>query len=245
MYDDLFDICLEKVVMEAYEEIRDEKISISERQLMYAIGGQLFDQAPNRQPRKAEIIMAKVRDKFREEAYNMNEYYSLSISKNKLKEWIHNLLISIPEFEELNLTQIEYEKGIKVDDENRPKYSFTSAYDVETKDSWKNDFIDLDAFTRNVYINLVHSNDTAECFLCGRKDTEFCKTCKHNERFTSNYKCDNAPNEKRQIVCDNTCYRGYCICCEICKDKDTCENKCMSNSKNCGKSRKYSNTTLK
>ena len=71
MYDDLFDICLEKVVMEAYEEIRDEKISISERQLMYAIGGQLFDQAPNRQPRKAEIIMAKVRDKFREEAYNM------------------------------------------------------------------------------------------------------------------------------------------------------------------------------
>ena len=57
--------------------MRKQTISISESDLMFTVAGQLYNQAPNRQPRKANIIMQKFRDAFREIAINYNEYYSL------------------------------------------------------------------------------------------------------------------------------------------------------------------------
>ena len=56
--------------------MRKEVFCLYERDLMKTVGGQLFDQAPNREPRKAETIMRKLRDSFREKAYNDNEWYS-------------------------------------------------------------------------------------------------------------------------------------------------------------------------
>lgn len=63
--------------------MRTKTIAISERSLMFVIAGQLFDQAPNRQPRKSEIIMQKFKDSFRQQAHNDNEYYTANIEEKK------------------------------------------------------------------------------------------------------------------------------------------------------------------
>ena len=74
--------------------MRKETIRISERNLMFVVGGQLFDQAPNRYPRKVETIMQKLRDAFREEAYNDNEYYTqLTDDKEQMIIYDDNLNI--------------------------------------------------------------------------------------------------------------------------------------------------------
>lgn len=146
------------------KNMRTKTVSVSERNLMFVVAGQLFDQAPNRQPRKAEIIMQKVKDAFRKDAHNDNEWYCLAIEEAKTRKYVHNLLMGIPEFIELNLTQVEFEKSVSVDDESRPKYAFVSRYDVETADSWKHDFIDLDAFTRNVQAGIARFFVWILCF---------------------------------------------------------------------------------
>lgn len=127
--------------------MRQNTILVTERNLLFAIGGQLFDQAPNRQPRKVEIIMQKVRDAFRadDKCHNDNEFYSMRLPEKGVYQFIKDTLFAIPEFQELNLSQIEYENGVSVDDENRGKYSFVTRYDKYDSDSWKSDFIDLDA----------------------------------------------------------------------------------------------------
>ena len=132
--------------------MRQKTILVSERNLLFVIAGQLFDQAPNRQPRKAEIIMQKVRDAFRSDkrCNNDNEWYSIRLPEKEVYQFVKNLLFSIPEFQELNLSQIEYENGVSVDDESRAKYSFVTRYDKYDSESWKSDFVDLDACVRNV-----------------------------------------------------------------------------------------------
>lgn len=210
---------------------------IFERELMFAISGQLYSQAPNRQPRKVEIIMNEVRNKYREKAFNDNGYYSLRVEN--LYKYIKELLMSIPEFVELNLTQNEYEKGIKVDDKNRGKYRVTSMYDKNTSESWKNDFIDLDAFIKNVYRNIYVMKDAdTDCFCCiyddGKFNSDKCKECFINPNHTINYECSRKPRDKYTITCKYDCYKSKYICCEECDYKVGCEQKCNSSSINCG-----------
>ena len=160
--------------------MRKKVFCLYERDLMKVVGGQLFDQAPNREPRKAETIMRKLREKKKKKAYNDNEWYSWNIPAEELYKTVEKLLKDIPEFRDLNLSQIEYENGVSVDDEDRPKYSFSSRYDVYDKDSWKDDFVDLDAFVRNVVLNLKREKIANEdCFLCKYEgtDSEKCKSC--------------------------------------------------------------------
>ena len=141
--------------------MEEKKVCLSERDLMGAIGFWAYSQCPYRLPRKIEIVMEKVKAKIREQFVNMNEWYYIEIEPSKVYGLVNDLLFSIPEWQEWNLTLNEYEKGIKVDDEIRPQFGFTSAYDKETGDSWKNDFVDLDAFVRNVcrMIDLLNAED--------------------------------------------------------------------------------------
>lgn len=137
----------------------NKQITISEGNFMFMVAGQLFSQAPNKEPRRAEIIMRKVRDNFRKQAKSFKEYYYIELeynNKSEIFDFISNLLMSIEEFQELNLSQIELDQGIKVDDPSRSKFSFHSMYDKVNSESWKNDFVDLDAFIRNVYTNIMN-----------------------------------------------------------------------------------------
>ena len=226
--------------------MRKETIMISERDLMFVIAGQLFDQAPNRQPRKAEIIMQKVRDAFRSQAVNDNEFYSIRIENEKVYDWIKDLLFSIPEFQELNLSQIEFEKGVSVDDESRPKFSFTTAYDKYDSESWKTDFIDLDAFVGNVNRSLyMIKNAEEDCFFCIYQDesnssvlaagnSDKCKNCCVNPDLKNNYTENRRPRGQHTFSCKYDCYKGFYICCEECTLKETCDHKCDSSSNDCG-----------
>lgn len=228
--------------------MRKETIRVNERDLMFVIAGQMFEQAPNRQPRKSEIIMQKLRDSFRAEAHNENEFYSIAIEPNDLYAWLKDILFSIPEFQELNLTQEEYEQGISVDDEERPKFTFTTRYDVYDYDSWRKDFIDLDAFVQNVHRRLllviwsdqdcfccIHQDRNSESTLnCGNSDV--CKVCLVNPNLKNHYEGRREPRGRYTIACKYDCFKGLYICCEECDDKDSCCHRCDGESKSCGNS---------
>lgn len=129
-------------------------MTITLHNLIGIIAGEAYTLAPNHSPRKIEIVMDKVRNYLKD---NLNQpipydksFYCKEFEEDKIYGFIHDMMFSIPEFLEWNLTQIEYEDGISVDDESRPKFCFVSGYDVIEEDDWKNDFIDLDAFVQNV-----------------------------------------------------------------------------------------------
>lgn len=228
--------------------MRTKTILISERDFVYVVAGQLYDQAPNRQPRFTDTIMRNVRDAFRNDGncVNDNEFRSIRIEESKVYEWVDSLLKGIKEFVELNLSQVEYENGVQVNDPNRSKYRFVTRYDVETEDSWRSDFVDLDAFVRNVVgalIGRVNSNN--DCFLCKHQPqnsqstlapgaSEMCQKCSLNPEHTNNYQSNRYPRGKYTFACAFDCYRSRYICCEECDDKDSCTHRCDSNSSECG-----------
>ena len=228
--------------------MRQNTILVTERNLLFAIGGQLFDQAPNRQPRKVEIIMQKVRDAFRadDKCHNDNEFYSMRLPEKGVYQFIKDTLFAIPEFQELNLSQIEYENGVSVDDENRGKYSFVTRYDKYDSDSWKSDFIDLDAFVRNaerMFWTIYGSEQ--DCFGCinqpinsestlGCGSSEKCADCLVNPNHTNNYESRRFPKGKYTFACKYDCPKNRYICCEECDEKDDCKDRCSSKSDECG-----------
>lgn len=219
--------------------MRTKTTLISERDLMFAIAGQLFDQAPNRQPRKAEVIMQKVKDAFRKDAHNDNEWYSLEVVEADTFKYVKALLMEIPEFVELNLSQVEFEKNISVDDEGRGKYLFTSRYDKHTAESWKRDFIDLDAFIGNVHRRLLTIRKMdQDCFCCKHegmsKDKEPCKNCLVNPEMEYRFEGTRRPKGEYTFSCKYNCPSHKQICCEECKRKDSCINKCDGESGTCG-----------
>ena len=217
--------------------MRTELIRLYERDLLKAVGGQLFAQSPNGYPRKSETIMKKVRDNFRKEAINDNFHFRMNIPTDELYVYIDRLLKSIPEFEELNLSHNEYYNGVKVHDEDRPSFGFVSSYDVETEESWKDDFVDLDAFVRNVCSNLIMMIEyETDCFCCihnGKEDSEACKTCVYNINYTNNYECDRTPKGKYTFACKYDCTKGYYIGCEECDDKEECKFRCKESCSGC------------
>ena len=213
--------------------MRVETLLVTERDIMFAIAGQLYSQAPNHQPREADKILMSIRDKFRDIAFADNDWYTARLTKEELRKFIEDGLKSIPEFNNLNLSQNEVDDGIGIDDE-RPKYMFTSRY---SKIPWKSDYIDLDAFTRNVYGVMIHFIDAEkDCFMCGFDRTKRCETCYNNEKYTN--KCGSKRElpggSKATFACKYDCYRHYMICCEECSKRETCEHKCDGDSKTCG-----------
>lgn len=226
--------------------MRKQTINISEYQIMFVVAGQLYDQAPNRQPRKIDIIMNKLKDAFRAGATNSNEYYTRNIGQDILYDWLHDTSFDIPEFCELNLSQNEYDEGISVDDENRAKYVITSAYDVYDSESWKDDFIDLDAFVSNVYRRLLQFIALdGDCFLCKHQDKENnstlacensdeCKNCSINPNLKNNYEWAREPLGKYTFACKYDCFKSRYICCEECDNRFNCKHKCDGKSTECG-----------
>lgn len=210
---------------------RIPRISVSERDFMLVVAGQIYAQAPNYEPRKITIIMNKARDKFRESSSNLGDYRFISVPKVEVGELFSKILFSIPEFEELNLSHVEYHTGVKVTDE-RPSHLFTSAYDIP---DWKHDFIDLDAFMRNVerlFWNVFEAE--SDCFGCKNYQTSDCSICTRNKARVDRYEGSRCPRNESDIVCKYDCVEGCYICCEVCSKKENCPNRCKKCSETCG-----------
>lgn len=105
-------------------------------------------------PEGLEKILSQLRDKlnacglFDQKNENMGfaemDYWDL-------RSFMDKNLKSIPEFKDLNLSKVEKERGIKVDDPGRTGFVGTSRYD-KLRDEY--DFVDLDALIINVCNNL-------------------------------------------------------------------------------------------
>lgn len=151
-------------------------------------------------------------------------------------KWLKCSLLSIPEFLNLNLSYNERSKGVSAQDKGRRTIVFTSIYDKTTEDSWKDDFIDLDAVLQNIECSLL--NDYAEfttCILCRHCSDGLqnsftaleCLTCQHNPRFTDNYTSRNKPfGNDFSHWCQSSCPNQRSICCWDCNKKDSCNDRC-------------------
>lgn len=69
------------------------------------------------------------------------------IETDDIRLFTHTTLEQIPEVRDWNLSQVERERGITVDDPTRAPFMFTSRYD-QPKPEY--DFIDLDALKQNI-----------------------------------------------------------------------------------------------
>ena len=133
--------------------------------------------APRNRPRNMDKIMSHVIENAEQACVDVVNNRHLFMTHTEFSDWLTDMLKSCPDFCNLNLSQNEVDSGVSVDDESRPKYAFTSVYNVETEDSWKNDFIDLDAAIRNIYDCIIAAHEETDCFLCDHKETEMCHYC--------------------------------------------------------------------
>jgi hypothetical protein len=132
----------------------DKKIILTEGNVLGTIGFWAYCQCPNHTPRKIETVMSKLKNlieaDFELPVESDKTFYTKEIEQDKVYEYIYRLLHSVPEFKGWNLSKTEHDNGIKVEDEGRPQYRFTSRYDVRDENYWMNDIVDMDAFVNNV-----------------------------------------------------------------------------------------------
>jgi hypothetical protein len=180
------------------EKHMPEMLCVSERDVIASISGQAYAQAPNRLPRKIETVMAKVVEKFRANSCKSDDFYFYELEPDKVHDFFKNLLWDIPEFQEWNLSQVEYEKGITVDDESRGKFAFVDRYHSIP---WMHDFIDLDAYVGNAVRRFWNQYDAElDCFTCIHKksNAEQCTNCIRNCERTDNFEA-NKPLEEAMV----------------------------------------------
>lgn len=140
----------------------DQEIEIEEKALseitvsdfVKGFVGCMYEFAPRYLPRKADTIIWKFSQALlnRPDTVHVgnDEFFGIVKTNCKtvygLEKFLKGILMAIPEFQELNLSENEYEKGVKVDDEDRAKFAFVDRYSTIP---WRNDFIDLDALIGN------------------------------------------------------------------------------------------------
>ena len=158
--------CKEDIFHKTYQKAVDDdpekKWCMSLRSAVQAVMGTLYAQSPYHIPRKADIICQKFQDAFKKDAKLYQDFYFYEMKDKDVYGFFEKLLKDIPEFVELNLSKVEYEKGIKVDDPSRPPFGCVS------RDSWikeEHDFVDLDAAVRNVVRLYFQVEDDEREFL--------------------------------------------------------------------------------
>ncbi len=102
-------------------------------------------------PDDFEIMLSKIRQRLEDHPdFILAEKENLGFVEfdyRELEKWIHALIDDIPEFRNMNLSKAEKEKGILVDDENRPPFVAHSSHWTVAED---HEIVDLDAFVMNV-----------------------------------------------------------------------------------------------
>src|SRR6266700_6446382 len=88
-----------------------------------------------RLPRKTEVVMEK-----------LNKLLPEFIETDNMRAFVSETIEQIPEIRDWNLSQVEYQNGVKVDDEKRDGFVFVSRYGQPQPE---HDFIDIDALKRN------------------------------------------------------------------------------------------------
>ena len=218
----------------------DLRFCISKRELVSNMAYVITNMAPDNRPYQMDTILSKIVDKIAELENNpvemTGESGKTSIVKAKFDSffgdvWIavfsesviplhsiafqlaHYFVNSIPEIRALNLSMVEREAGIVDPDDTRRsvKYRVTTMYDTIDKDTWKTDFIDLDALVGNL---------SSEFASVG----EYCTGVVGEEIIQARKK--RYPRAGARTCCAMDCPVGKYVCCVECKSKDTCAFSC-------------------
>lgn len=167
------------------------KVIISNRQIISAVTGVIYEMHPYHKPEGIDKIVDAV-NKWCDETPD-----SCGVIKSTFKlfeweswkdfeKWLNDFLKDILEFRQLNISRKLKDAGVKdVDDERNKGIIFVSRYTVETQDERYTDFIDLDACIRNIgrQIDLIQQMNE-DCFLCkyaeeyGSMKPSDCEACK-------------------------------------------------------------------
>ena len=121
--------------------------------IQYSVG-EIYYLAPYHKPRFIDEIVDEIISRFKVDCKVLGgDFFYHEVELKDLYKFIENILMPIDKFRDLNLSKIEYELGISVDDESRPKFQFTSAYSSAPEDD---NFIDLDACIQNIFSKYEH-----------------------------------------------------------------------------------------
>lgn len=173
-----------------------------------------------------KFFVLKTKDVFPKLKYSRDPF--LYMTDSEFVKWLIETLRSCPTFTKLNLSYNEISNN--VNNSNEADFVFTSGYDVDTEESWKNDFIDLDAAIGNIYRVIIQKyNDNKDCITCEYNyvDAEQCKTCLRNPMFRYNYYHVNKPfSNDIMRWCSKGCAEGIAVCCYDCSYKSNCKERC-------------------
>jgi hypothetical protein len=91
-------------------------------------------------PRSADVIVEK-----------LSKLLPEFIETTNMRAFVSDTIEQVPEICDWNLSQVEYQQGVKVDDERGGGFIFVSRYDGPKPEY---DFIDIDALKRNIAVSL-------------------------------------------------------------------------------------------
>lgn len=218
----------------------DLRFCISKRELVSNMAYDITKMAPDNRPYQMDTILSKIVDKIAELENNPVEMTGESgktfIVQAKFDSFLgdvriavfsesviprsiiafklaHYFVNSIPEIRALNLSMVEREAGIVDPDDIRRsgKHRVTTIYDEIDKDTWKTDFIDLDALVGNLSIEFEAVG-------------EYCTGVVGKEIIQTRLK--RYPRSGVRTCCAMDCPVGKYVCCVECMSKDTCAFSC-------------------
>lgn len=216
----------------------NDNISFNQRNIVKYTIGTICEMAPLNSPRKIEDILNHINQAIQKIGMPFLNDYRITLSESQFKEWLTTTLMNCKEFCELNLNYYQFTKTGSANDKYIGSSSnskiFSYRFDkCNNHESWKYDFIDLDACIQNIVYELVREETVqTDCFLCSNKytNTDLCRNCTLNPEYENNYHMDNMP-------CDNSiprwcgifeCKNCKAICCVDCDEYNTCDDVCSS-----------------
>ena len=116
--------------------------------------GNIYELAPYHKPRFIDEIVDEIIKRFKANCKSIGtDFFYHEVELKDLYKFIEGILMPIDKFRDLNLSPLEYKQGIDVDNPNRPKFQFVSAFDSIPDD---NCFVDLDACIQNIFAEYEH-----------------------------------------------------------------------------------------
>ena len=107
-------------------------------------------------PRKADVIVEKVTAVYKKEFKEnfSGDYYQDEFNGYpELLNWLYENIASIPEIEELSITQAMFEAGFRIDDPDPGHFTYVQLQ--RPREPEKDDFVDIHAYTRNLAQALI------------------------------------------------------------------------------------------
>lgn len=178
---------------------------LTKRQIIKVVSGVLYEMSPYNLPRGIETIVTHCAKYIDEKFAN---HYVCRMDEEEVKAFITDMLESCVEYQQLNISQAEWDEGIR--DPNDPMRkglfgaTFVGHHDdgsvtiSKTMDYY--DFVDLGASTPNIINEIMWSVDSGEdCFLCKHSaeymsgepsNTKRCRHCTLNPQMGNHYEID-------------------------------------------------------